>query len=72
VTSRAQNTKYVTVYLNCKFHENYIPSIQIATDESTAGFKCRIVFKICNSNQQSGGYECNGDCETGYISSTVP
>jgi hypothetical protein len=48
VQSRANKVQFVLNYICAKFKEYYVPFEQLAVDESTIGFKGRIVFKMYN------------------------
>lgn len=75
VQPRGQKVKNVFDYMNTKCTENFIPGQQIAIDESTVGFKGRIVFKMYNPQKPTKwGLRVYvlADCATGYVSVLVP
>lgn len=72
---RGQKVKNIFDYLNMKCQENFVPGQQIAIDESTVGFKGRIVFKMYNPQKPTKwGLRVYvlADSTTGYVSVMVP
>ena len=70
--SRLQN---FTKYLQQKCLDLYTPQQKIAVDESTVGYKGRLIFKTYNSQKPTKwGLRVNvlAECESGYICSFEP
>ncbi|XP_058873937.1 piggyBac transposable element-derived protein 4-like isoform X2 [Acipenser ruthenus] len=73
--SRGQKVRNVVSYIDSKCRELFIPGRDICIDESTVGFKGRIIFK-CYNPQKPTKWGMRvfvlADCETGYVSAIVP
>ncbi|MGH0118120.1 UNVERIFIED_CONTAM: hypothetical protein FKN15_044422 [Acipenser sinensis] len=73
--SRGQKVRNVVSYIDTKCRELFIPGRDICIDESTVGFKGRIIFK-CYNPQKPTKWGMRvfvlADCETGYVSAIVP
>lgn len=75
VQARGQKVKNVVDYLDKKCRENFIPGKKIAIDESTVGFKGRIIFKMYNPQKPTKwGLRVYvlADSQTGYVSVILP
>lgn len=49
--SRSAKVRNVVLYLDNKFREYYTPSKHVSIDESTVGFKGKVVFKVYNKDK---------------------
>lgn len=75
IQSRGQKVRNVVEYIDNKCRENYVPGQKIAIDESTIGFKGRVVFKMYNPQKPTKwGLRVYvlADCATGYVSVLLP
>ena len=73
--TRGGRVKNIVNYLQKKCLELYTPERNIAVDESTVGYKGRIIFKTYNPQKPTKwGMRVYvlSDCETGYISCFEP
>lgn len=75
VLSRSAKVKNVVLYLDKRFREFYCPSANVSIDESTIGFKGRVIFKVYNKDKpQKWGIKVFvlSDSCNGYVCSILP
>lgn len=73
--SRSAKVRNVVVYLDKKFREYYCPQSKVSIDESTIGFKGKVVFKVYNKDKPSKwGIKVYvlSDSSNGYVCSMEP
>lgn len=73
--SRSAKVRNVVLYLDKKFREYYVPSNKISIDESTVGFKGKVVFKVYNKDKPTKwGIKVfvASESKTGYICALEP
>ncbi|MGH0144988.1 UNVERIFIED_CONTAM: hypothetical protein FKN15_031147 [Acipenser sinensis] len=73
--SSGLKVRIVVSYIDTKCRELFIPGKDICIDESTVGFKGRILFKCYNPQKPTKwGMRVSvlADCKTGYLSAIVP
>lgn len=73
--SRSAKVRNVVLYLDKKYREYFIPNNKVSIDESTVGFKGRVVFKVYNKDKPTKwGIKIfvASDSITGYICAIEP
>lgn len=73
--TRSGKVRNVASYLDKKFREHYVPQENVSVDESTIGFKGRIVFKVYNKDKPTKwGIKVFvlSESSTGYICAIEP
>uniref|UniRef100_A0A1B6MI17 PiggyBac transposable element-derived protein domain-containing protein n=1 Tax=Graphocephala atropunctata TaxID=36148 RepID=A0A1B6MI17_9HEMI len=73
--TRSGKVRNVASYLDKKFREHYVPEKEVSVDESTVGFKGRIVFKVYNKDKPiKWGIKVFvlSESSTGYICAIEP
>lgn len=73
--SRSGKVRNVVLYLDKKFREYYIPKSKVSVDESTVGFKGKIIFKVYNKDKPvKWGIKIYvlSESDTGYICCLEP
>jgi hypothetical protein len=70
VTSRVQIIKHASVYMNCRFHDQFVPSSQIGVKKHSWFQKLKRTAKcITLINEKDWGYL--GGCGGGHISRNI-
>lgn len=73
--TRSGKVRNVASYLDKKFREHYVPEKKVSVDESTIGFKGRVVFKVYNKDKPiKWGIKVFvlSESSTGYICAVEP
>lgn len=75
VFSRSGKVRRVILYLDRKFRQYYVPTDKISVDESTVGFKGKVIFKVYNKDKPiKWGIKIfvASESSTGYICGLEP
>lgn len=73
--SRSGKVRNVVLYIDKKFREFYVPTKKVSVDESTVGFKGKILFKVYNKDKPiKWGIKIFvlSEASTGYICALEP
>lgn len=73
--TRSGKVRNVLAYLDNKFREFYVPSKKVSVDESTVGYKGRVIFKVYNKDKPTKwGIKVFvlSESKTGYICAMEP